>query len=237
MIKIPYVVTADISKYEGEVFNTIPDSYYLSQKKIELEKLGPDLTFTMPEGYPLVEHLSQYCGLKKTNEIIEVALRLEEDVAILQDGRLTSICFCFPSGFRPADKMGMTFMEMHAPVADRQKLDRASDKVVEMISKPGARFRRYVWTLTTSPELSRHPDYRPYEPVVSSIDKLFFRKETQTTVGHDDGRTTFFFVKVEVIPFLKLNPEMQLQAINSMNSMSDSVLEYKGLKQIKKLFS
>lgn len=237
MIKTPYIITADISKYEGEVFNTTPSQYYLSQKKIELNKFGPSLGTTLLDGIRIVEDLSQYCGLNKTNDIREIALQLEEDIAILYCGRLVSICFCFPSGFRPIDKVGMTFMEMHAPVPDRQKLDRASDKVVEMISKPGALFRRHVWTLTTSPELSRHPFYIGSEPDVTTIDNLYFRNETQTTVGYNDGRTTFFFVKVDVTPFITLTKETQQEAINSINSMSDSVLEYKGLTKIKKLFS
>jgi hypothetical protein len=236
MIKIPYTVTADIAKYDGKVFNHTPNPYYLAQKQIELNKFGSGLGYTLIDGIPLVEDLSIYCGFKKTNDIREVALQLEEDIAVLYNGRLVSMCFCFPSGFRPMDKMGMTFMEMHAPVADRQKLDRASNKVVEMISKPGAVFRRYVWTLTTSSELSRHPHYKSFEPPVTTIDDLYFRNETQTTVGYNDGKTTFFFVKVDVTPFTKLTSERQQQAIDSINTMSDAVLEYKGLTNIKTLF-
>ena len=236
MIKIPYTVTADIAKYDGEVFNRTPNSHYLTQKQIELDKFGSGLGYTLIDGVSLVEDLSVYCGFQKTNDIREIALQLEEDIAILYNGRLISMCFCFPSGFRPMDKMGMTFMEMHSSVADRQKLDRASDKVVEMISKPGAVFRRYVWTLTTSPELSRHPFNKPLEPKLTTINNLYFRNETQTTVGYGDGRTTFFFVKVDVTPFTLLSSEMQQQAIDSINSMSDAVLEYKGLTEIKKLF-
>jgi hypothetical protein len=236
MIKIPYTVTADISKYDGEVFNRISNSHYLTQKQIELDKFGSGLGYTLLSGFSLVEDLSLYCGFKKTNDIREIALQLEEDVAILYNGRLVSMCFCFPSGFRPMDKMGMTFMEMHTPVPDKQKLDRASDKVVEMISKPGAVFRRYVWTLTTSPQLSRHPYYKSFEPTVTTIHNLYFRNEIQTTVGYNDGKTSFFFVKVDIISFISLPSETQQEAIDSINTMSDAVLEYKGLNEIKKLF-
>ena len=201
-----------------------------------MDKLGPSLGYSLLDGVRIVEDLSKYCNLKPTNDIGEVALQLEEDIAILYNGRLVAIKFCFPSGFSPMDKIGMTFAEMYAPVADNQKLQQASDKIVGLISKPGAKFRRYVWTLTTSPELSRHPIYKSDEPAVSTIEKLYFRKETQTTVGYNDGRTTFFFVKVDVTPFISLSSETQQQAIDSINSMSDAVLEYKGLNEIKKLF-
>jgi len=236
MIKVPYTVTADMSKYDGEVFNPNPDPIYLAQKKIEINVLGSNLGYSLLDGIRMVEDLSRYCNLKPTNDIGEVALQLEEDIAIIYNGRLVAMKFCFPSGFRPMDKMGMTFAEMHAPVADNQKLQQAADKVVGLISKPGAKFRRYVWTLTTSSKLSRHPFYKSYEPSVISIDNLYFRQETQTTVGHGDGRTTFFFVKVDVTPFTNLPSETQQQAIDSINSMSDAVLEYKGLNEIKKLF-
>jgi hypothetical protein len=237
MIKVPYTVTADIAKYEGETFNPNPNPNYIKQKQIELNKLGAGLGYSLMDGVFLVEDLSRYCNFKPTNDIREIALQLEEDIAILYNGRLVSMCFCFPSGFRPNEKVGQTFMELHAPVANNQKLQRASDKVTEMISKPGAKFRRYVWTLTTSPELSRHPCYKLLEPTVSTIDKLYFRQETQTTVGYNDGRTTFFFVKVDITPFTSLSSETQQQAIDSVNSMSDAVLEYKGLNEIKKLLN
>lgn len=235
MIKVPYTVTADMFKYEGDAFNANPDPSYLSQKKVELDKLSVGLGYTLLDGFSIVKDLSRYCNLKPTNDIREVALQLEEDVAIIYNGRLVSMCFCFPSGFRPNEKVGMTFAEMHAPVADNQKLQRASDKIIELICKPGAKFRRNVWTLTTSPELSRHPHYRALEPDVTTIDKLYFRKETQTTVGYNDSRTAFFFVKVEVAPYVSLPLETQQQVISSINSMSEAVLEYKGLYRIKEI--
>lgn len=236
MIKIPYTVTADIAKFDGETFNRNPNINYLKQKEIELNKFGNELGYTMLSGFPLVEDLSVYCGLEKTNNMRDVALQLEEDVAILYNGRLVSMCFCFPSGFVPSEKLGKTFMEMHAPVPDRQKLDRSSDKVVEMISKPGAVFRRQVWTLTTSAKLSRHPKYKSYE-VPPTLEDLCFRHETQTTVGYGDGRTAFFFVKVDVTPYMWLTEEKKQMIIESINTMSDAVLEYKGLHEIKSLLN
>lgn len=237
MIKVPYTVTADMSKYEGEAFNRKPNIDYLKQKKIELDRFHSDLGYTLLDSMSLVENLSTYCGLDKTSDIRQIALQLEEDVAILYNGRLVSMCFCFPSGFRPSEKMGQTFSQMHSPVADNQKLQRAADKIVEVISKPGAMYRRYVWTVTSSPNLSRHPDYRSSEPFAENINELYFRKETQTTVGYGDGRTAFFFVKVEVIPFSDLSEDQIQMAIDSINTMSEAVLEYKGLTRIKSILN
>lgn len=232
-IKTPYTVTADISKHNGDVFNRNPDINYLSQKRIELDKLGDSLGYSI-DGV-LAEELSKFCGLNPTNDIKDIALQLEEDVAILHKGIVRGMLFCFPSGFIPRTKVGLTFSQLHEPVADNDKLQRASDKVVQLISQSGVCYRRYVWTLTSSPKLSRHPIYLMDEPSVVSKDQLYFRMETQTTIGHTDNESTFFFVKVDVKPFMDLDNDMREQLISSINSMSEDTLIYKNLKGIKEL--
>lgn len=239
MIKVPYTVTPDISKYEGAAFNTNPDKVYLEQKRRELNTLGSELGFTLLHGHEFVKDLSEFCGFKPTNSITEIALQLEEDIAILYDGKLVSMLFCFPSGFKPTEKVGMSFAEMHAPVADSETLIKMADKVIQVISRPGSQYRRNVWTLTSSPRLSRHPHYVIDEPVPQSISDLYFRKETQTTVGMGDGRTVFFFVKVEVEPLEKIwqDEEMRAKIVSSINSMTDATLMYKGLRRIKQIIN
>ena len=147
--------------------------------------------------------------------------------------------FCFPSGFKPTDKVGMSFAEMHAPVADSETLIKMSDKVTQVISRPGSQYRRNVWTLTSSQRLSRHPHYIKDEPIPQSISDLYFRKETQTTVGMGDGRTVFFFVKVELEPLENIwqNEDMRNKIVSSINSMTDATLTYKGLHQIKEIIN
>ena len=231
-VKIPYTVTADISKYEGEVFNKVPRWDYLEQKQTEIGRSG----FSLNEAKPLIRKFSKYCGLSETDDIREIAFQLEEDIAILHKGKVVSMCFCFPSGFDPAEKVGQSFFELHEPVADNQKLQRASNKVNELISKAGSLYRRHVWTLTSSSKLSRHPFYRESEITPTLEEDLFFRKETQTTVGIDDD-TCFFFVKVDVVPFISLDKAAQTKIIDSINTMSDSVLQYKGLTKIKEVLN
>jgi hypothetical protein len=232
-IKVPYVVTADMSKYTGSAFNLNPHPFYISQKRREITNLGKSLGDSLDDS--LVETMSRWCGFEPTTNLIELGLQLEEDIAILQNGVVKAILFCFPSGFIPVEKLGQNFFQMHQPVADNQKLLRASDKVTELISRPGAQFRRNVWTLTTSPKLSRHPIYKNLEPPVTGIDELYFRYETQTTVGLDNN-ISLFFVKVDVTKFNELPPDLQSKTVESLMTMPVSVLQYKGLVDIKKLF-
>ncbi len=231
-VKTPYTITADISKYVGPAFNTDPSEQYISQKRIELDRFGKDLCKTSLNGSEFVMALSRYCGFKETEQIEDIAMQLEEDIAILHKGILKSICFCFPSGFVPGEKIGMNFFDTHIPVADGEKLRAASQKVTELISKEGSSFRRYVWTISSLPSLSQHPAYERTIP--EKIDDLYFRTEVQTTVGAP-GDLCFFFVKVDMVPLRLVWDDLTKREsiVNSINSMSEAVLNYKKMKQIK----
>jgi hypothetical protein len=163
-------------------------------------------------------------------------MTLEEDLAILHKGKLVSICFCFPSGFIPAQKLGESFFGLHMPVADGDNLRASSEKVSAIISRDGALFRRHVWTVTSLPGLSQHPGYQ--RPVAASIDDLYFRTETQTTVGMA-GDTCLFFVKVDMHPLVLVWEEKGKRELllESINSMTASTLEYKNLHAVKAILN
>ena len=233
-VKVPYTVGPDIVKYEGPAFNVDPDREYLLEKTKELELHGTQVCGTISNSY--LYHLNAYCGFDKNTTLPEICVRLEEDVAILKDGHLHAIGFCFPSGFYPAQKIGLTFFEMHLPVGDGETLRRSSEKVSALISKQDAMFRRYVWTLTSLPTLSQLPGYT--KPTPQSINDLYFRTETQTTVGIG-GDICLYFVKVEMHPLQQVwdDPEKRTLIVDSINSMSEAVLDYKYLGIIKEVIN
>ena len=183
-----------------------------------------------------LHHLNAFCGFDLNVSLPETCHRLEEDVAILKDGYLQSIGFCFPSGFYPTQKLGLSFFDMHLPVGDGETLRRSSEKVSALISKKDAMFRRHVWTLTSLPFLSQLPSY--VKPVPQSINELYFRTETQTTVGID-GSICLFFVKVDMHPLQQVwdDTGKRQMVVESINSMSQAVLEYKNLVQIKRIIN
>ena len=231
-VKVPYTVGPDIVKYEGSAFNLHPDPLYLLEKKKELELNEHHICGSISTDY--LHHLNAFCGFDINTTLPEICTQLEEDVAVLKDGFLQSIGFCFPSGFYPTQKLGLSFFEMHLPVGDGETLRRSSEKVSALISKKDAMFRRYVWTLTSLPSLSQLPSYT--KPVPQTIDDLYFRTETQTTVGID-GNICLFFVKVEMHPLQQVwdDPGKRQSIIDSINSMSDAVLDYKNLSDIKNI--
>lgn len=233
-VKTPFTVTADMTKYEGPAFNHHPDQFYLQQKKIELSRYGNQVCATIPESNEYVHALGNYCGFDAISDISTIAVKIEEDVAVLHLGKLVSICFCFPSGFIPSEKLGNNFFDMHLPVADGNVLRAASEKVSKLISREGSSFRRYVWTISSLNGLSQHPDY--IRPAANEIKDLYFRTETQTTVGVGND-VCLFFVKVEMHPLSHLwqETDKREKILTSINSMSDSVLTYKNLTRVKEI--
>jgi Protein of unknown function (DUF3445) len=233
-VKVPYTVGPDIVKYDGPAFNVDPDPEYLLEKTKELELHGTQVCRSISNDY--LHHLNAYCGFDINTTLPEICVRLEEDVAILKDGHLHAIGFCFPSGFSPAQKIGLSFFDMHLPVGDGETLRRSSEKVSALISKQDAMFRRYVWTLTSLPTLSQLPSYT--KPTPQSIHDLYFRTETQTTVGIG-GDICLFFVKVEMHPLQQVwdDPEKRTLIVDSINSMSEAVLDYKYLGIIKEVIN
>lgn len=233
-VKIPYVIGPDISKYFGEPYDSVPDPFYISEKIKELHLNREKICCESHHISDLIEKFSIHCNLKNIDSIDQLALHFNEDIAILQNGILKAICFCFPSSFFPADLIGKSFLSLHEPVPENKNLNRASDKIIELISAKGNKFRRYVWTITTLPSLSQLPSYKKSEP--EKIEDLFFRTETQTTVGLGEG-ICLFFVKVEMNPLSIIwsDPEKKNKIINSIKSMSPAIIEYKNLQIIKNI--
>lgn len=233
-IKIPYTISADITKYSGPAFAINPIETYISEKKKELELYQKDVCAVTQDATPFIKQAAEYIGTSSIDNLQELALKLEEDIAILKDGIVKGICFCFPSGFIPARTIGLDFFHVHAPVADGDRLRASGPKVSSLISKEGAMFRRYVWGISSLGSLSQHPGYE--RPEAKTIDDLYFRTETQTTVGLVDD-VALFFVKVEMHPLRLVwdDLEKRKQLVESVCSMSAAVLEYKNLGKIKSI--
>ena len=70
------------------------------------------------------------------------------------------------------------------------------------------------------------------------INDLYFRTETQTTVGVG-GDICLFFVKVDMHPLQQVwdDAVKRQMIVESINSMSDAVLTYKNLNLIKEIIN
>ena len=226
-IQTPYSTSPSMTKNKGEIFNQFPRDFYILEKKKELNNFGSKLygTTEIAEDKNLVSKLANFCGFEETNDINEVALQLEEDIAIIHQGLLASICFCFPSSWVPSERLGLSLEDLHRPVADSEQLVKASPKISNVMQKHS--ILRWIWTVTTSPSLSNYPDHK--RPELKGLDSLYLRIETQTTTPLTQDSSAFF-VRVDVVPLREVRSKKILESINSM---SEEVLEYKNLKEIK----
>lgn len=236
IIKVPYLTVPSMQRYYGPLYNSKPDILIINEKKEELEKYNTNLFGSLPGYDSIVNKVSALLCKTETNNIVDLALNFEEDIAILKDGKLISICFCFPSSWIPAQRLGLSLAEIHTPVADNEKLVAISSKIASTISSSGP-YRRYVWTITNNPKLSNYPSNQEHKS--TAIDNLYFRYEIQTTLPIIDENACVFFVKVSVVPLNEIwvNKTYRELIVQSINSMSDNILQYKKLTYIKELLN
>ena len=173
----------------------------------------------------LNKKVTKLLGLDQTDSFFETAMKIEEDIAVMHKGKLVAICFCFPSGWIPSNELNSDLSKLHAPVADNELLIKSSEKLAKHMNKQT--IRRWVWNVTTISNLSNHPNID--RPKIIDFDSLYFRLETQVSTPLDD-ESSLFLVKVDVFPLKKVWNEKILESINSM---SESVLKYKNLIEIK----
>jgi hypothetical protein len=233
-----------MSRYDGPLIDTHPDPRYLEAKRRELVLLRSELCAQQDHEHTqeLISKAALALNLpngRAIGGIEDLALHLNEDVALLMDDILTAICFCFPSSWVPAKRLGMALAQIHHPVADGERLVQASPKIAQVMGDPQqGSFRRYVWTISNSPELSQHPS-RKSNTIPQGVEDLYYRLETQTTmpITTSHGRASLFLVKVEVCPLMVFwqNLEQRAQICASIQSMSEAVLGYKNLYSIKAL--
>ncbi len=240
-VKVPYSTAPDIVKLKDD-FTLTPISDRIRANKLkEIDEFSSDL-FNEIQSDNLLDCLNvinaKY-NLPDSTTILDLAMNVEEDIAILKSGKVIAICFCSPSGFIPAQIVGKSFHEIHQPVPDSDLLLKMSDKLTSMMSDSSrGSYRRYVWTITSNPSMSQHPSLKN-KIIPESIDDLYFRSESQTTIPIGDNVHMLFAVKVEMNPLSSIweDCEKRNLLINSIDSMSDAMLDYKNLKLIKSILN
>lgn len=170
------------------------------------------------------------------NSIEEATLKYQEDFCIWakdfkDDYSLQCTSLCFPSSWDPTNKINKTFEEIHKPVADNQLIMSSAKAIGEMIASKGP-FRRYVWTISNSGNLNQHPKVKkPWSN--ETMDGMFLRVEEQTTVPFKE--LCLFFIKVKTQPLYERSDLNKI--LDSINSMSEEIVTYKGLTYVRDFFN
>ena len=201
-VKVPYSTAPDIVKLK-EDFSLTPISDKMHDYKLQECSVFNDDLFAEIKSDELqncISIINSKYNLPFTSTIRDLAMNVEEDIAILALDKVQAICFCSPSGFVPSKIIGKSFFEIHKP------------------------------------SLSQHPSLKnKFVPI--SVDDLYFRTESQTTIPLGDNVHMLFTVKVEMNPLSSIwkDSERRDVLMNSIDSMSDAMLEYKNLKAIKSI--
>ena len=160
----------------------------------------------------------------------EIALAIQEDLAILsvRDGRnwLSYLHVCIPSGWRPEDKIGKSFDEIHAPVPGREmtRIRESSQSILEAkLANPRVE-ERFVWGLQTEPSLDRHPD-RSRRPDFAG--ELWLRVERQVLVPLRPVSAFLFVIRPYVHPVADLTAAEARLLGSAVESMSAETAVYK----------
>ena len=227
-IKTPFTNNPSMQKYSGDLINKSPRSKYVAEKINQISLRESELCgeTELFQKLQLLDKVSTLLEMEKFKTIKDLSTAIEEDIAVMHKGKLEAISFCFPSGWIPTEALGQDFAFLHKPVADNDLLIKSSQKLSNYMCNHT--IQRWVWNVTTIEDLSNHPAIN--RPKLTSFDDLYFRLETQISAPVDEN-TSLFLVLVEVSP---LNDVWNSSILKSINSMSDSVLDYKNLIEIKK---
>ena len=227
-IKTPFNNNPSMQKYSGSLINETPRSSYLEQKINQVSLYGSELygETELFQRLNLLEKVEEKLKINKKNSLKDLSFQIEEDIAVMHKGKLEGISFVFPSGWIPSKALGRDFSFLHKPVADNELLMKSSDKLTKYMCKNT--IQRWVWNVTTIKALSNHPEVT--RPEIVNFENLFFRLETQISTPLDTN-TSLFLVLVEVYP---LSEVWESTILDSINSMSESILSYKKLTDIKK---
>lgn len=242
IVKVPYTTLPRMQKYEGDLIHTSPSETHMMEKRRELiwekshqamdPKYGLSFTSDTARKQRLVKKASHILGFDTMYEIVELGSKIQEDIVIVHHGKIEAACVAFPSGWNPVSAQGKTLQQLHEPVADGEVLRLASNRLTELMCGNYC-YHRWVWTLTDSKYLSAHPAYSKKTKNPESINDLWWRTEHQITFPIEKGKTSGFLIDVNVTPFWFLSQAQQNIIKQSINTMSESVLKYKNLENIK----
>lgn len=155
---------------------------------------------------------------------------LDCDVAIIRDGRLTSCAVSCTSGWQPISYMNKHISEIHANVADSEKLVKATNNILKALTGDKS-YKRFVWGIQYQPSPVNYMSYKPNRPLEPT--DLYLRIEKQVTLPTIPNRAFAFFLWTDVFPLDKTNFDNETISLfrDSIASMSDEIAEYKNINK------
>ena len=181
-------------------------------------------------------------------DALALSMALQDDFVILHDEpdpsggscfRVRYLSVAFPSNWDPAEKLGLDFAAIHAPVADNALIQQGAEGIMDLAFRRQP-MQRHVWLLSPDGALPQHPRERQrrWEDALARadngllLDEAFFRVERQTTWPLPDVKRGVFFIRVMMCPLkavLSVAPERAAALSEALQSMSQAVVAYRGM--------
>lgn len=165
--------------------------------------------------------------LAPSSSLAELARQLPEDVVIhrAQGGRdwMARGCVWFPMDWRPEEKIGRSFREIHQPVPG-MNLDQSAALVRTMIER--GPFERFVWNVLHEERWHFHPAGPPRATFDPRAPRLFLKVERQVIVGFPELQAAVFLLSQSLTPESGIDKPALRRALASMTVEQRA---YKGL--------
>ena len=166
-------------------------------------------------------------------------LACSDDLVILRrrgPGVLTAelLAVAFPSGWPPRERAGASLLELHAPVADGERLQRAAPALSEALLTKGP-YAQFVWGLDPDGRLDRDPsagDPPATAPTPPARD-WWLRVERQSTLPLSRLGRALFVIRPYLTPLTELPAEQRRTLGAAVASMSRQALAYKGIEAVR----
>lgn len=162
-----------------------------------------------------------------------VGRELVEDFAVLrldENGvdRTLWLHACFPSGWRPEQVIGQSFVGIHARIPAFEAVARKAQSLVEAMVTRGP-YVRFVWTVSADDELDHHPEQGHRQAWSPATPRGFLRVERQIVAPLLGTGGCIFLIRTYLYGFDQLTLEQRAILTTALERMPAEILRYKGL--------
>ena len=193
--------------------------------------------FQKPIADKAVKEFAGWAGVR--GDCLDLAMHLEQDFIVLlvdEAGReiFQAGVVCFPSSWRPEEKIGLPVHEIHSPVPTlNERLGNRIDKFLACI-ETGTTWERTNWGMSCSSKLNQHPDCEiPKMAATFGLDEVWVRREDQVLFRLPETKALIFGINVINIPVAEIAADADgcagLQ--RAVETMSEDIAVYKNMSK------
>ncbi len=172
-----------------------------------------------------------------------LALQTQEDWAVVARDQAAgtdttpAIHVSFPSHWRPVDKIGRPFVEVHKPIPGIDPLLKAAPSLIDTMITKGP-WERFTWTLPRYADLDEHVDVvaaRPRTPLPTAAEAgaaAWLRVERQVIRGFPEAEGALFLIRLHLTRLdevVEHDPPTAAALASAVRSKTEAQRAYKAL--------